>query len=168
MFFFSVVLAKTKTNNNKKMEAHYGTGGETIRHPTFRKFSVLARVVAGLSVKDKRLIYQLMRKEDDTVDQNTLLPHFGITFGEFSVWQVLGEQNRKHGHSPPWDRLDLCRHETDRDTRSEKEGTYIHRTSQSRVENQMAISATRIGREWPQTRHAATAHGSARRHIATT
>jgi hypothetical protein len=53
----------------------------------------LSKYIEQLRVRDKRQIFQIMRKTVNLSD-NTFFPMYGFTAGEFSVWQVLSE-NRK-------------------------------------------------------------------------
>jgi hypothetical protein len=67
-----------------------------ITYPTWKKYIVLSRFVDTLRVKDKRQIFHMMRNHGpDELHHDTFFPHFGITAGEFSVWQVLSENSRK-------------------------------------------------------------------------
>lgn len=66
-----------------------------ITYPTWKKYIVVSCYVEGLRVKEKRQLFQIMRRCADWLDDDAFFPHYGITAGEFSVWQVLGE-HRKH------------------------------------------------------------------------
>lgn len=63
--------------------------------PTWSKYVVLAKNIDELRVKDKRHIFQIMRTTPG-MTEDTFLPQYGITTGEFAVWQVLGENVRKN------------------------------------------------------------------------
>ena len=70
--------------------------------PTWRKYIVMCRVVENLRVRDKRHLFHIMRTHQG-IDENSFLPAYGFTAGEFSVYQVLTESSRK-GREPtlPW------------------------------------------------------------------
>ena len=51
--------------------------------------------VGDLRVRDKRAIFAAMRNAGDYVDANALLCRFGVTCGEFAVYQVVTEADRK-------------------------------------------------------------------------
>jgi hypothetical protein len=57
-------------------------------------FNALHGRVSDLKIRDKRKIFQWMR-ETRNVSELYLLPAFGLTVGEFSVFQVLTESQRK-------------------------------------------------------------------------
>lgn len=57
---------------------------------TCRKYNALLKYVRGFQIKDKRLLFSVMRKKEGA-DAGYLLPRYGITTGEFSVCQVLNE-----------------------------------------------------------------------------
>ena len=65
-----------------------------ITYPTWKKYIIMSCFIEGLRVRDKRHIFHIMRKHFDTLDHNSFFPQYGITAGEFAVWQVLSE-NRK-------------------------------------------------------------------------
>ena len=66
-----------------------------ITYPTWKKYIVVSRFVENLRVKEKRQIFHIMRNHGPgELSHDTFFPQFGITAGEFSVWQVLSE-NRK-------------------------------------------------------------------------
>lgn len=60
--------------------------------PTWKKYVIMRAHVERISVFDKRLVFRLMFST--SVDE--LMPHLGITFGEFAIWQVHAESTRKH------------------------------------------------------------------------
>lgn len=63
-------------------------------YATFRKMKNMLKAISHLRIKDKRLLFVLMRSSPDlTVD--TFFPAYGFTSGEFSVGHVLTENNRK-------------------------------------------------------------------------
>ena len=65
-----------------------------ITYPTWKKYIVLSCFIESLRVREKRQIFHIMRRHTDTLDHDTFFPHYGITAGEFAVWQILCE-NRK-------------------------------------------------------------------------
>ena len=60
---------------------------------TWTKYIVLSKMVENLRVKDKRALFHVMRTSE--VDENSFFPNYGFTAGEFSLWHVLSESNRK-------------------------------------------------------------------------
>ena len=68
-----------------------------ITYPTWKKYVVLSKFIEQLRVRDKRQIFQIMRRAEN-LTESTFFPHYGFTAGEFSVWQVLSE-NRKSRRS---------------------------------------------------------------------
>ena len=64
-----------------------------ITYPTWKKYIVISCFVESLRVKDKRHLFYIMRKSCDLC-HDTFFPHYGITAGEFAIWQILSE-NRK-------------------------------------------------------------------------
>ena len=75
---------------------------QTILEPTWRKYIVVCRVVEGLRVRDKRQLFNVMRTHPG-ITESSFFPGYGLTVGEFSVYQVLTESGRK-GREPtvPW------------------------------------------------------------------
>ena len=78
------------------METHTLTHMERdlITFPTWERYTVLAAKVRDLSMKEKRVIFQVLR-EDPNPSGDLLFPEYGFTLSEFSVWHVLGECRRK-------------------------------------------------------------------------
>jgi len=64
-----------------------------ITFPTWKKYIVISCSVDSLRVKDKRQLFHIMRKTRN-LSHDTFFPRYGITAGEFSIWQILSE-NRK-------------------------------------------------------------------------
>jgi hypothetical protein len=65
-----------------------------LTYPTWERYTVLAHAIAGLSVRDRRAIFQLVRRvEAPTSD--LFFPEYGFTLGEFAVWSVLGDRKKK-------------------------------------------------------------------------
>ena len=67
---------------------------ELITYPTWKRYSVLAHVVSALSVRERRELFQLIRKAGDP-SGDILFPRYGFTLSEFAVWHVLSETKRK-------------------------------------------------------------------------
>ena len=72
---------------------------------SWAKYVIMYRHVEALRVKDKRFIFQKMRTVDG-MDHDTYFPCYGITAGEFAVWQILSERksekkSKKGGGVPP-------------------------------------------------------------------
>ena len=65
-----------------------------ITYPTWKKYIVRSCFIENLRVKDKRQIFHIMRRSAEVLDHNAFFPQYGVTAGEFAVWQVLSE-NRK-------------------------------------------------------------------------
>lgn len=65
---------------------------ELMTFPTWERYTVLASVVHGLSIKDRRYIFQNVRKHPVTPD--IFFPEYGFTLSEFAVWHVLGDVRR--------------------------------------------------------------------------
>lgn len=67
-------------------------------HATYRKYNVLSKAIENLTVKQKREIFKLMRTGSD-VTMHDFLPRYGFTVGEFSIFHVLTEKDRRGGES---------------------------------------------------------------------
>lgn len=65
-----------------------------ITYPTWKKYIVLSYYVENLRVKEKRQLFQVMRKAFPDLNHNSFFPQYGITAGEFAVWQVLSESRK--------------------------------------------------------------------------
>ena len=66
---------------------------DLITYPTWERYTVLSHVVATLTIKERRKIFQLVKNVSD--HQHVFLPHYGFTFAEFAVWYTLGENKRR-------------------------------------------------------------------------
>lgn len=60
----------------------------------FDHYNTAFKVFSTLKIKDKRAIFQLLRTTPN-ISPHHLLSHYGLTVGEFSVFQILGENLRK-------------------------------------------------------------------------
>jgi hypothetical protein len=64
-----------------------------ITFPTWKKYIIISCFVEALRVKDKRNLFMIMRKYEH-LDHDSYFPYYGITAGEFAIWQILCD-NRK-------------------------------------------------------------------------
>ena len=65
-----------------------------LTYPTWERYTVLAHAIAGLTVRDRRAIFQLVRRVE-TPTSDLFFPAYGFTFGEFAVWSMLGDGRKK-------------------------------------------------------------------------
>lgn len=67
-----------------------------ITHPTYRKYLVLSAKIDSLRMKDKRTLFNIMRKSqtEGALDHNTFFPEYGFTAGEFATWQILNDTGK--------------------------------------------------------------------------
>lgn len=65
-----------------------------ITYPTWKKYIVMSKAIDSLRVKDKRHIFQVMRKTE-CLSHDTFFPRYGFTAGDFSIWQILCDGNNK-------------------------------------------------------------------------
>lgn len=66
-----------------------------LTYPTWERYTVLSHVVAGMSVKDRRHLFQLIRRSDAQPSPDMFFPVYGLCLSEFAVWHVLGDTRRK-------------------------------------------------------------------------
>ena len=59
-----------------------------ITHPIWRKMKTIALTVDGLKIREKRVIFNVIRNSPDA-SHDTFFPAFGITAGCFCTWQIL-------------------------------------------------------------------------------
>ena len=64
-----------------------------ITYPTWKKYIVISYFVESLRVKDKRHLFHVMRRTD-SLTHDTFFPTYGITAGEFAIWQILTESRK--------------------------------------------------------------------------
>ncbi len=68
-------------------------GMDSIRYPTYRKYMVMSRVIELLNVRHKRNIFQYMRDlvlgDAEGGSNHTFIPAYGMTLGEFSLFQLM-------------------------------------------------------------------------------
>ena len=69
-----------------------------ITFPTWQKYLVISNTVESLKVKDKRLIFNILRKTPD-VTKNYFFPCFGFTTAEFSCWQILSDTRKNRSNN---------------------------------------------------------------------
>lgn len=79
-------------NNNTSMVRTCGPNA------TFRKYVALNHAVSTLGVKEMRNIFHQMRTFEH-VNQDTFMPQYGMTTGEFSCFKTLSEQSRRDARS---------------------------------------------------------------------
>lgn len=68
----------------------------SVTFPTWEKYMIISHTIETLRVKDKRLIFHILRKNPDATKEY-FFPQFGFTTSEFSCWQILsdGRKQRK-------------------------------------------------------------------------
>lgn len=66
-----------------------------MKRPTWERYTVVAQVIPKVSVRDRRMIFQLLRRGQ--LDPNILFPQIGITLGEFATWHILSDHKKKIG-----------------------------------------------------------------------
>ena len=67
---------------------------DLLTYPTWERYTALARIISNLSVRDRRQIFQLMRRAE-SLTPDLFFPGYGFTLSEFAVWHVLGDTRRK-------------------------------------------------------------------------
>lgn len=60
--------------------------------PTWKKYRIMRAYVDRMPACDKRAVFHALSTAESP---NEFLPSLGLTAGEFAVWQVFGESNRK-------------------------------------------------------------------------
>jgi hypothetical protein len=68
--------------------------GASTGYITWKKYVCMKKYVERMRVKEKRQIFQIIRSHP-CCDHDSFLPDFGLTAGEFCIWQVLSENMRK-------------------------------------------------------------------------
>ena len=66
-----------------------------LTYPSFARYSCVANVVFGLTIRDRRTIFHLIRAHRSTLTPNTFFPAFGFTVAEFATWYALNEGRKK-------------------------------------------------------------------------
>ena len=70
------------------------TPSSLLTYPTWRKHLILSSSISSITIKGKREIFGLMRKEKN---HDAFMPRYGFTPGSFCVWQILAEPKRSRG-----------------------------------------------------------------------
>lgn len=73
---------------------HMERESDLITYPTWKRYTVLAQHISQLSIRERRNIFLIARSVDADWD-NILLPEYGFTLSEFSVWYTLGDRRRR-------------------------------------------------------------------------
>ena len=61
---------------------------------TWKKNIVISHFVQSLRVKDKRVLFNIMRS-DPELGSYTFFPLYGLTAAEFSTWQILSDKRSR-------------------------------------------------------------------------
>ena len=72
------------THRNEKMEGQ----------ATIAKYQSQWEHVRNMRVRDKRQLFYILRTVQN-ISPNTFFPVYGLTAGEFAVWQILTEYTKK-------------------------------------------------------------------------
>jgi hypothetical protein len=64
-----------------------------LTYPTWERYTVLAHVISNLTMREKRVVFQLLRQMSN-VSPEVFFPEYGFTLSEFAVWYVLGANRR--------------------------------------------------------------------------
>lgn len=67
---------------------------ELITYPIWKRYTVLSSVVTNLPIRDRRKIFQNIRKYP--ISSDMFFPNHGFTLSEFAVWHILGDTRRKN------------------------------------------------------------------------
>lgn len=59
---------------------------------TWEKYMILSEVVASMDVRDRRVVFQMLRGTDP--DPNMFFPEMGFSLAEFCVFYVLSSDRR--------------------------------------------------------------------------
>lgn len=60
-----------------------------LTYPTYERYVVLSHVIRALSVRERRVLFQLARSAESTPD--LLFPRHGFTLSEFAVWNIVND-----------------------------------------------------------------------------
>ena len=74
---------------------------ELITYPIWEHYTVLSTSIHRLSIRDRRYIFQIMRRTPVTPD--LLFPRYGFTMSEFATWHILNDMRRKTRRNPKRD-----------------------------------------------------------------
>lgn len=72
---------------------------DLLTYPTWERYTILSHAIAHLSVRDRRHIFQLVRRADD-LTPDLFFPQYGFTLSEFAVWHILGDTRRTTRKQP--------------------------------------------------------------------
>lgn len=64
---------------------------------TYYRQVALIKTVNALRIRDRRQIFSYLR--DETSNEATFLPFFGLTLGEFSIAQVITSENKRNSNA---------------------------------------------------------------------
>ena len=67
---------------------------QLLTYPTWERYTVLAAYISRMSVKDRRKIFQMVRRIDHDW-HDVVFPDYGFTFSEFAVWYTLSGARKK-------------------------------------------------------------------------
>lgn len=65
-----------------------------LTYPTWERYTILAHVIHGLGVRERRHLFQVARRFTGR-DGDVFLPAYGFTLSEFAVWYVLDDSRRR-------------------------------------------------------------------------
>ena len=93
---------------------------ELLTYPTWERYTVLSRAIAGMTTRERRQIFTIVRAAG-TTSPDLFFPGSGFTLAEFAVWYTLGDTTRRrsrrkraraspggHGAEPPPPRDAAC------------------------------------------------------------
>ena len=66
---------------------------DLLTYPTWERYTVLAHIIAHLPVRDRRQIFQHVRRFDPP-SADIFFPEYGFTLSEFAVWHILSDVRR--------------------------------------------------------------------------
>jgi hypothetical protein len=67
---------------------------------TWTKLRAQYETVRSISVRDKRVVFGVMRSSEVPISVDTFLPHIGLFVGELCLWQILSESSRRDEAAP--------------------------------------------------------------------
>lgn len=66
---------------------------DLLTYPIWERYVILSNVISNLTIKDRRFLFQIIRKQ--SVHPDMFFPHYGFTLSEFSVWHILCNSRQK-------------------------------------------------------------------------
>ena len=66
---------------------------ELITYPIWERYTVLSNVIMNLSIRERRNIFQAVRRHE--ISPDLFFPVYGFTLSEFAVWHVIGDSKKK-------------------------------------------------------------------------